>query len=207
MLHPTPILKETPSQTAGPYVHIGMTPNFCDITGVIAEDLGKSMINGAVEGERIDIVLRLVDGAGAPLFDSLVEIWQADAGGNFVGPVARNSNSVPAFTGWGRQPANEAGELTFETIKPGRVPGPDGKLMAPHVALWIVARGINIGLQTRLYFEDEADANAGDFVLNKIMDKRRRQTLIARREAGGAVPRYVLEIHLQGEKETVFFDM
>ncbi|RYG25863.1 MAG: protocatechuate 3,4-dioxygenase subunit alpha, partial [Burkholderiales bacterium] len=92
----------------------------------------------------------------------------------------------------------------FETIKPGRVAGPDGKPMAPHVSLWIVARGINIGLQTRLYFEDEAEANEGDFVLNKIMDKRRRQTLIARKEAGG---RYVLDIHLQGEKETVFFDI
>ncbi|MCP8885144.1 protocatechuate 3,4-dioxygenase subunit alpha [Devosia sp. XJ19-1] len=206
MLHPTPILKETPSQTAGPYVHIGMTPNFCDITGVIDTDLGKTMLNGAIEGERIDIVLRLIDGAGVPLSDGVVEIWQADASGNFLGPTTPDSNSAPAFTGWGRQPANETGELRFETIKPGRVPGPDGKLMAPHVALWIVARGINIGLQTRLYFADEVEANTGDFVLNKIMDKRRRETLIARRE-DGPVPRYVLDIHLQGEKETVFFDM
>jgi protocatechuate 3,4-dioxygenase, alpha subunit len=206
MLHPIPVLKETPSQTAGPYVHIGMTPNFCGITGVIDADLGKTMLNGPVEGERIDIVLRVIDGAGAPLSDGLVEIWQADASGNFVGPTAPCSNAAPAFTGWGRQPCGEDGSLTFETIKPGRVRGPDGKLMAPHVALWIVARGINIGLQTRLYFEDEAEANASDFVLNKIMDKRRRETLIARREEG-PVPRYVLDIHLQGEKETVFFDM
>lgn len=206
MLHPTPILKETPSQTAGPYVHIGMTPNFCDITGVIAQDLGKTMLNGPVEGERIDIVIRILDGAGAPLADGVVEIWQADASGSFVGPTAPNSNSSPAFTGWGRQPASEAGIVTFETIKPGRVAGPDGKPMAPHVALWIVARGINIGLQTRLYFDDEAEANETDFVLNKIMDKRRRQTLIARRE-DGSVPRYTLDIHLQGDKETVFFDI
>jgi protocatechuate 3,4-dioxygenase alpha subunit len=206
MLHPTPILKETPSQTAGPYVHIGMTPNFCDITGVIDKDLGKTMLNGPVEGERIDIVIRLVDGAGAPVADGVTEIWQADASGNFVGPTAPNSNAAPAFTGWGRQPANGEGIAVFETIKPGRVPGPDGKPMAPHVALWIVARGINIGLQTRLYFADEAEANETDFVLNKIMDKRRRQTLIARRE-DGPVPRYVLDIHLQGENETVFFDI
>src|SRR5690606_13224582 len=96
--------------------------------------------------------------------------------------------------------------FAFETIKPGPVPGPDGRPMAPHIALWIVARGINIGLQTRLYFEDEAEANAGDFVLNKIPDTRRRQTLIARRE-DGPVPRYVLDIHLQGDRETVFFDV
>lgn len=204
MLHPTPILKESPSQTAGPYVHIGMTPNFCDITGVIDSDLGKTMLNGPVEGERIDIVLRLIDGAGAPVSDGLVEIWQADASGNFVGTAA--PGETPAFTGWGRQPASEAGELLFETIKPGRVMGPDGKPMAPHVSLWIVARGINIGLQTRLYFADEAEANETDFVLNKIMDKRRRQTLIAGRE-DGPVPRYVLDIHLQGDRETVFFDI
>ena len=205
MLHPTPSLKETPSQTAGPYVHIGMTPNFCGIGGVYAADLGATMINGPVEGERISLELRLLDGSGAPLSDGLIEIWQADANGSFVAPTAPNSNSVPAFTGWGRLPANEQGVMVFETIKPGRVAGPDGALQAPHISLWIVARGINIGLQTRVYFADEAEANADDFVLNKIMDKRRRQTLIARREEGSPA-RYVLDIHLQGEKETVFFD-
>lgn len=202
MLHPVPTLKESPSQTAGPYVHIGMTPNFCDLPGVYAADMGSTMINGEVEGQRITLAIRLIDGAGVPLSDGLIEIWQADANGSFVGPVA--PNSVPAFTGWGRQASDASGLTIFETIKPGRVAGPDGKLMAPHVSLWIVARGINIGLQTRLYFEDEAEANEGDFVLNKIMDKRRRQTLMARKEAGG---RYTLDIHLQGEKETVFFDI
>lgn len=201
MLHPVPPLKETPSQTAGPYVHIGMTPNFCDLPGVYAADMGSTMIHGDVDGERIVLAIRLIDGADLPLSDGLIEIWQADASGSFVEP---NANSVPAFTGWGRQASGADGVVTFETIKPGRVAGPDGKPMAPHVSLWIVARGINIGLQTRLYFDDEAEANAGDFVLNKIMDKRRRQTLIARKEAGG---RYVLDIHLQGEKETVFFDI
>lgn len=202
MLHPVPTLKESPSQTAGPYVHIGMTPNFCDLPGVYAADMGSTMINGEVEGQRITLAIRLIDGAGVPLSDGLIEIWQADANGRFVGPVALNS--VPAFTGWGRQASDASGLTIFETIKPGRVAGPDGKLMAPHVSLWIVARGINIGLQTRLYFDDEAEANEGDFVLNKIMDKRRRQTLMARKEAGG---RYTLDIHLQGEKETVFFDI
>lgn len=205
-LHPIPTLRESPSQTAGPYVHIGMTPNFAELKGVFAADLGSSMINGAVEGERIEIVLRLIDGAGAPVSDGVIEIWQADASGSFIGPTAPHSNAAPAFTGFGRQAASETGELRFETIKPGRVAGPDGKPMAPHVSLWIVARGINIGLQTRLYFADEAEVNDADFVLNKIMDKRRRQTLIATREEGD-LPRYVLDIHLQGEKETVFFDI
>lgn len=206
MLHPIPTLKESPSQTAGPYVHIGMTPNFCGITGVIDADLGGTMLTPDTIGQRINITGRVIDGSGAPVGDAVLEIWQADSEGSFAGPMSHNSNSVPAFTGWGRQPTQPDGSFAFDTIKPGRVVGPDGKPMAPHVSLWIVARGINIGLQTRLYFADEAEANAGDYVLNKIMDPRRRETLIARRE-DGAVPRYILDIHLQGDKETVFFDI
>lgn len=205
MLHPVPILKETPSQTAGPYVHIGMTPNFCEITGVYDADLGATMLTPDTAGERILITGRVIDGAGQPVSDAVVELWQADASGSFVAPMAPGSNATPAFTGWGRQPLSAEGEFRFETIKPGRVPGPDGKLMAPHVALWVVARGINIGLQTRIYFADEAEANAADWVLGKVPPFR-RDTLIARREAG-PVPNYVLDIHLQGERETVFFDM
>ena len=206
MLHPVPTLKETPSQTAGPYVHIGLTPNFAEIRGVYEADPGSTMLTPDTKGDRIIITGRVIDGSGAAVNDALLELWQADADGSYAAPMGPNSNSAPAFTGWGRQPTNAEGAFTFETIKPGPVPGPDGKPMAPHVNLWIVARGINIGLQTRLYFEDEAEANATDFVLNKIMDPRRRQTLIARKE-DGPVPRYVLDIHLQGDKETVFFDM
>ena len=198
MLHPVPTLKETPSQTAGPYVHIGMTPNFCDINGVYDADLGATMLAPNTKGERIEIVGRLIDGSGAPLGDGLVEIWQADADGKYAQPGTKG------FTGWGRQATNADGTFRFETIKPGPVPGPDGKLMAPHISLWIVARGINIGLQTRLYFEDEADANATDWVLTRIPSPARRKTLIARKEAAG---RYVLDIRLQGENETVFFDL
>ena len=206
MLHPVPTLKETPSQTAGPYVHIGLTPNFADIRGVYETDPGSTMLTDDTRGDRIIISGRIIDGSGAVVNDALLELWQADADGSYSAPMGPNSNSAPAFTGWGRQPTNAEGAFTFETIKPGPVPGPDGKPMAPHVNLWIVARGINIGLQTRLYFDDEVEANAKDFVLNKIMDPRRRQTLIARKE-DGPVPRYVLDIHLQGDKETVFFDM
>ena len=202
MLHPTPPLKETPSQTAGPYVHIGLTPNFAEIRGVYDADLGATMLTPDTKGERIEITGRIIDGAGTPVGDAVVEIWQADGDGSYVAPMSPNSNSAPAFTGWARQPTNGDGVYRFETIKPGPVAGPDGKPMAPHISLWIVARGVNVGLQTRLYFDDEAEANATDWVLTKILDTRRRQTLIARR-AGG---RYVLDIHLQGDKETVFFD-
>lgn len=206
MLHPVPTLKETPSQTAGPYVHIGLTPNFADIKGIYATDPGATMLTPDTSGERIIIAGRIFDGAGLPVTDAVVELWQADADGSFAQPMGPNSNSAPAFPGWGRQPTNADGMFSFETIKPGPVAGPDGRLMAPHVALWIVARGINIGLQTRLYFADEADANATDWVLNRIADPLRRATLVARREEGD-VPRYVLDIFLQGERETVFFDV
>lgn len=206
MLHPVPRLKETPSQTAGPYVHIGMTPNFADIRGVYAGDLGASMLTPDTAGERIIITGRVIDGAGVPVGDAVVELWQADSNGSFAAPMGPGSNVAPAFTGWGRQPTDADGVFSFETIKPGPVPGPDGRPMAPHVALWIVARGINIGLQTRLYFADEADANATDWVLGKIPDPLRRATLIAHRE-DGAPPRYVLDIYLQGDRETVFFDV
>ena len=206
MLHPVPTLKETPSQTAGPYVHIGLTPNFAEIKGVYASDPGATMLTPDTVGERIVITGRVIDGAGVPVGDAVVEVWQADANGSYAAPMGASSNSAPAFLGWGRQPTSADGVFSFETIKPGAVPGPGGKPMAPHVSLWIVARGVNIGLQTRLYFADEADANATDWVLNKIPDPLRRATLIARKEEG-AVPRYVLDIYLQGERETVFFDV
>ena len=204
MLHPVPTLKETPSQTAGPYVHIGMTPNWAEIRGVYETDPGATMVSPDTRGTRIIISGRIIDGAGVPVSDAVVEIWQADENGSY-GPPA-NAMARPAFTGWGRQPTNGEGVFLFETIKPGPVPGPDGRPMAPHVALWIVARGINIGLQTRIYFADEEEANARDFVLNRIPDPKRRATLIAQKEDGD-VPRYRLDIHLQGNCETVFFDM
>jgi protocatechuate 3,4-dioxygenase, alpha subunit len=206
MLHPVPRLKETPSQTAGPYVHIGLTPNFAEIKGVYASDPGITMLTPDTVGQRIVITGRIIDGAGAPVGDAVVELWQADASGSYAAPMSPNSNAQPAFSGWGRQPTSADGVFSFETIKPGPVAGPDGMPMAPHVALWIVARGVNIGLQTRLYFADEADANATDWVLNKVADPLRRATLIARKEEG-VVPQYVLDIFLQGERETVFFDV
>jgi protocatechuate 3,4-dioxygenase alpha subunit len=196
-------LKESPSQTAGPYVHIGLTPNFCGIGGVYASDLGSTMVNGETRGERIELRIRVFDGTGTPLKDALIEIWQADAEGLYNSPTETRGAADPNFQGWGRQPTDrETGVCLFQTIKPGRVPFRVGRLMAPHITLWIVARGINIGLNTRLYFSDEEKANAEDPILARIEHRLRVPTLIAERQGDT----YVFDIHLQGEKETVFFD-
>ena len=147
MPQPLDTLKETPSQTGGPYVHIGLMPNFVGIHGAHADDLGSSMINDKTKGERIAIEGRVIDGAGEPLRDCVVEIWQADAAGLYPGPSEPRGSADPNFTGWGRAAADpQTGVFRFNTIKPGRLPFPDGRLQAPHVSLWIVARGINVGL-------------------------------------------------------------
>ncbi|HWJ87209.1 MAG TPA: protocatechuate 3,4-dioxygenase subunit alpha [Pelagibacterium sp.] len=203
MTRPIEYLKETASQTAGPYVHIGMTPNEYDITGVIAEDPGVTVISDGVKGERITVQGRVLDGAGKPVFDCVVEIWQADANGIYNSPAEHRAGVDPNFSGWGRQAAGENGEFSFETIKPGPVPAPGGGFMAPHITFWIVARGINLGLQTRMYFSDEDAANKGDPILAKARMVGRDHTMIGSRE-GSTV---TFDIHLQGESETVFLDI
>lgn len=204
MAQPISYLKESPSQTAGPYVHIGCLPNFCGIEGVYAEDLGAAMVSERTKGERITLTGRLIDGTGTPLKDAMVEIWQADADGLYNSPSELRGTADPAFTGWGRRAVNqETGIFSFETIKPGRVPAPDGRLQAPHINVWIVARGINLGLNTRIYFPEEEAANASDPVLARIEHRNRVATLIARRD--GATVTH--DIRLQGDGETVFFDI
>jgi protocatechuate 3,4-dioxygenase, alpha subunit len=197
-------LKESASQTAGPYVHIGLTPNFAGISGVYERDLGTAMVNDKTRGERIRVNIRVIDGAGSPLNDALVEIWQADAAGIYNSPSDLRGSADPNFTGWGRLPTDmTTGECMFETIKPGRVPFFDGRKMAPHLTVWIIARGINIGLHTRMYFSDEETANAEDPVLMRIEQRERVSTLVAPRN--GDI--YKFDIHLQGMNETVFFDI
>jgi protocatechuate 3,4-dioxygenase alpha subunit len=197
------VLKETASQTAGPYVHIGLAPTWAGIKGALS-DLGTAMINDKTRGERIVIKGRVIDGNGTPLRDGIVEIWQADAAGLYPSPSETRGSADPNFTGWGRSAADATtGEFRFETIKPGRVPFPDGRMQAPHVSFWIVARGINLGLNTRLYFDDEGEANAADPVLMRIEHKSRIPTLIAKRDGNT----YSLDIYLQGPNETVFFDI
>jgi protocatechuate 3,4-dioxygenase alpha subunit len=197
-------LKETPSQTAGPYVHIGLTPNFCDIAGVYDTDLGIQMVNDKTLGERITISGHIFDGAGALVRDAVIEIWQADSAGLYNSPSEMRGTADPNFTGWGRCPTRaENGVYSFETIKPGKVPFKDGRKMAPHITFWIVARGINIGLHTRMYFPDEQEANAADPILARIEHRDRVPTLIATRDGANLT----FDIYLQGPKETVFLDI
>ncbi|CAD7048539.1 protocatechuate 3,4-dioxygenase subunit alpha [Pseudorhizobium endolithicum] len=205
MVQPLGYLKESASQTAGPYVHIGCTPNFTGIHGVYDHDLGSgSLVNEQTRGERITIRGRVIDGAGTALRDALVEIWQADADGFYNSPSETRGKADPNFFGWARCPGDmETGEFVFETIKPGRVPFRDGRLMAPHVNFWIVARGINLGLNTRMYFSDETQANAEDPILARIEHKVRVPTLVGKRD-GDTV---TFDIYLQGENETIFFDI
>ena len=197
-------LTESASQTAGPYVHIGCTPNVCGIS-MYGGDLGAVMRTGPVQGEEITLIGAVHDGMGAVMRDALVEIWQADAAGLFNTPAERRGQPDPNFTGFGRSAGDmQTGEFTFHSVKPGRVPWPDGRMQAPHVSVWVVARGINIGLQTRIYFADEEAANAEDPILARIEHRARVQTLLARRTGPGL---YRFDIQLQGPQETVFLDI
>jgi protocatechuate 3,4-dioxygenase alpha subunit len=200
-------LKESPSQTAGPYVHIGATPNHSGID-IYGDDLGRTLVGRDAKGERIIIKGHVIDGGGAPLKDALIEIWQADAAGLYNSPREKRGKADPAFTGWGRQASDGVtGRYRFETIKPGRAPFVDGRLMAPHITFWIVARGINVGLHTRMYFSDEAAANAECPVLARVEHRDRVATLIAARSDEDSRAVYMFDIRLQGEKETIFFDI
>lgn len=198
-------LKESASQTAGPYVHIGCTPNFCGIPMYQGEDLGTSMKTGPVQGQEITVRGIVYDGTGTPLRDALIEIWQADSKGLHASPQETRGKADPNFTGWGRSAGDmKTGEFVFETLKPGRVPFADGRLQAPHITFWVVARGINIGLHTRMYFADEADANAEDPILSRIEHQNRIPTLLALPDGDNA---YRFDIRLQGPGETIFFDI
>lgn len=195
-------LKESPSQTAGPYVHIGCVPNFSGIEGVFPEDLGRVMRKTGAKGEPITITGVVLDGTGTPLKDAMIEVWQADAEGIYAAGDPRGPGD-PNFTGWGRFAGDyDTGEWSFETVKPGIVPFPDGREQAPHITFWIVARGINIGLHTRMYFPDED--NAADPILSRIEHQNRVATLVADK-VNPATYRFV--IRLQGEDETIFFDV
>lgn len=181
-------LKETPSQTAGPYVHIGCVPSFAGLSGMYGgADPGAAMITGGPEGERIRLVLTVIDGEGVLLTDAMIEIWQPGPDGGF-GPT-------DGFSHWGRQPTDaDTGAAVFDTLRPG---APTDQ--APHVLVWIAARGINMALTTRIYFPEED--NARDAVFALAGD--RASTLVAQKIEGG----YRHEIRLQGETETVFFDV
>ncbi len=192
-------LTETPSQTAGPYVHIGCIPSFAGVDGVYPEDLGASPISDGTRGQIITVTGSVLDGVGWAMRDAMLESWQADAAGIYPGQPGAD----PAVSGFCRFAADgDSGEYTLRTVKPGPVAGRDGRAMAPHINIWIVARGINIGLHTRLYFEDED--NSADPLLARIEQRSRADTLLARSTGEGA---YRFDIRLQGEGETVFLDL
>ena len=182
----------TPFQTLGPFFDFGLVISDGDVVAT-PESAGRHIV---IEGT-------VRDGQGKALPDALVEVWQANAAGKYRHPADRQDRPLdPAFDGFGRVATNEGGEFAFKTIVPGRVPGPDGTLQAPHLAIGFLARGVLTRLVTRLYFEDEP-SNAEDAVLS-LVPIERRSTLLAKRIAAD---RYRFDIVLQGPGETVFFDV
>jgi protocatechuate 3,4-dioxygenase alpha subunit len=208
-MSPITPLRETASQTAGPYVHIGLAPQQAGFD-IFENNFGNVLTTAQTRGERIRIEGTVRDGSGTLVRDVLIEIWQANADGKYNHPGDRQEGKSvdPAFRGWGRACSDfETGLYSFDTIKPGSVMGRNGRPMAPHINFWIVARGINIGLNTRMYFSDEAAANAKDPVINLVEWEVRRKTLIALRQERDGNIVYRFDIRLQGDDETVFFDI
>src|SRR5664279_3810154 len=189
----------TPSQTVGPYFEYGLTPG----TSYQWNDaFGNDLVTPDVSGERIRIVGWIFDGDGKIINDSMLEIWQADAQGRFADPQDKRALPNSAFKGFGRCGTDTSGGYSFHTIKPGVVPGPGHKPQAPHILLAVYARGMTQQAMTRIYFENEP-ANAGDPIL-ALVPPDRRSTLIAKREPDEIVT-YRFDVHLQGDRETVFF--
>ena len=183
----------TPSQTVGPYFHLGMA-------WLNTTDLAKN----ASAGEHIVVAGSVLDGDGHPIPDAILEVWQANACGKYAHPDDTQDKPIdPGFSGFGRIPTDKDGRFRFATIKPGATPGPGNTLQAPHIVVALFMRGMGKQLYTRIYFSDEA-ANATDPVLGRIAEPARRDSLIAKRTAGTAEYRW--DIITQGEKETVFFD-
>ncbi len=193
------MLKQTASQTVGPYFAYALTPQSYGRVG-----LGSStMVDQETHGERIRIEGRVFDGTGAPVVDAVIELWQANAAGRYRHPAdMREEVEIdPHFTGFGRTGTDGQGQYWFDTVKPGAL----GDGQAPHVNVTVLARGMLSHAFTRLYFDDEAGANAEDALLQSVPADR-RATLVAQRvETGGGVA-YRFDIHLQGDDETVFFD-
>ena len=150
----------------------------------------------------------MIDGDGQPLTDGMIEVWQADAAGRNDHPQDVRSGrdeSARSASGFGRLPTEVEGRFRFTTGRPGRVPAPDGSLQAPHLVVAFFARGLLKHLSTRIYFDDEAEANADDFVL-RLVPPARRGTLLARR-VGATTYRWRLVLQADAAHETVFFDL
>ncbi len=192
-------LRQTPSQTVGPYFAYGLSPEQYGYGQNLTSLAGPDMRMGEVEGQRIRVEGRVFDGLGHPIADALIELWQADASGRYAHPAdPRGGNST--FKGFGRcgtgtDPRNR---FWFDTIRPGAVDA----VQAPHLNVIVTMRGMLLHAYTRVYFPGEA-ANATDPVLS-VVPVERRHTLIAVARGDGV---YCFDIHMQGERETVFFDV
>jgi protocatechuate 3,4-dioxygenase, alpha subunit len=187
---------QTPNQTVGPF--------FQDALLSGGENV---LVNDLTRGRRIYVTGKVLDGDGAPVPDALIEIWQADAQGFFNHPNDPNhARADKNFRAFGRSDTRAAGTFRFETIKPGCVPASTGgQPQAPHISVRVFARGMLLHVLTRIYFSDER-ANEHDALLNSIGDPQRRQTLIAALDESAGLPTYRFDIHLQGERETAFFE-
>ncbi|HWO40409.1 MAG TPA: protocatechuate 3,4-dioxygenase subunit alpha [Candidatus Eisenbacteria bacterium] len=189
-------MKQTPSQTVGPFFAIGMTQRAMN-----------RLASATTRGTRIRIEGHVFDGDSLPVPDAMIEIWQANAFGRYNHPDDKQEKPLdPDFLGWGRCGTDASGAYRFETIKPGSVPGHGDTVQAPHINVVVFARGMLSHAFTRIYFSDE-DANARDPVLSSVKNEERRKTLIASREVENGEVVYRFDIRLQGERETVFFDM
>jgi protocatechuate 3,4-dioxygenase alpha subunit len=186
-------LPQTPWQTVGPFFHYALP--WTD-SGILTTP--------ETIGARIIITGRVFDADGAVVPDAMVEIWQANAAGRYRHPDDTRADRAvdPAFIGFGRAPTDATGVFRFETIRPGRVPGPGNSLQAPHIAISLLGRGLLKRLATRLYFPDVAD-NDEDPIL-ALVPHERRHTLIATQIDAHS---YGFDIIIQGEGETVFFDV
>jgi protocatechuate 3,4-dioxygenase alpha subunit len=200
----------TPSQTVGPYFAYGLAPHSrCNWQPSpqydSKETVGANLITPDAAGQKIHIEGSVLDGDGKPINDAMIEIWQADSQGRYAHARGEKPRPNAKFTGFGRSATDKAGVYSFDTVKPGSVPGPDGKPQAPHIVVCIFSRGMLRQVYTRLYFSDEA-ANAADPIL-ALVPGNRRGTLIAHKEMRGELPVYRFDIRVQGENETVFFDI
>jgi protocatechuate 3,4-dioxygenase, alpha subunit len=181
----------TPSQTVGPFFGFALP-----------YQSGDQLVDPS-DSDAITIAGHVVDGAGDPVSDCMIEVWQADRQGRYAHPADTRTEPPleEGFSGFGRLVTDSQGLFSFITVKPGPVPGPQGAVQAPHIDVGVFARGLMDRLVTRIYFPDEARANARDPILSSIADPGLRETLIAR----GQGSRLTFDIHLQGDLETAFF--
>ena len=200
----------TPSQTVGPFFAYGLAPHSrCDWKPNDMYDwketASANLVTADASGTKIRIEGHVLDGDGMPINDAMLEIWQADPQGRYAHTSDTRPRPNTKFMGFGRSATDKNGVYSFDTVKPGSVPGPNGKAQAPHIAFCIFSRGMLRQIYTRLYFADEG-TNSTDPILT-LVPADRRGTLVAHKEMRGELPVYRFDIRVQGENETVFFDI